>query len=320
EINKEYYSPFIQKYPILNICSELFRFFGYYLAEGHSQFANGIPNSILLSFCMDELDTWVEDACHCIKTAFGVEAIVKEMPWQSVAQVRLHSTVAAKFLYDYITGTAHFKALNDNILTFPINYQIEILKGWLRGDGGLEIYERNRAKLCGSTVSPKLAEQMYTIALRCGLKPSIKRRAGRIFDIYFASEDIIKLGYEVPAIKFRSSRRIINNHILTRIRSINEIPYEGEVFDLDVDKDDLFNVSIILVHNCDPPYRGTTPYKGGFNSDEFWEWTRKVACKANVFVSEYVAPSDFKCVWEKRVTSSLTKDTGSKEGIERLFI
>jgi len=29
---------------------------------------------------------------------------------------------------------------------------------------------------------------------------------------------------------------------------------------------------------------------------------------------------DFKCIWSKQVNSSLTKDTGSKKNIEKLFI
>lgn len=39
-----------------------------------------------------------------------------------------------------------------------------------------------------------------------------------------------------------------------------------------------------------------------------------------VFVSEYTAPDDFVCVWSKQVNNSLTKDTGSKKGVECLFI
>ena len=38
-----------------------------------------------------------------------------------------------------------------------------------------------------------------------------------------------------------------------------------------------------------------------------------------VFVSEYSAPAGFTCVFEKSLTSSLTKDTGSKTGLEKLF-
>jgi len=72
---------------------------------------------------------------------------------------------------------------------------------------------------------------------------------------------------------------------------------------------------------CDPPYKGTTKYgKGnGFDSDEFWDWARQLSKNNRVFVSEYEAPSDFHCIWEKEQVSSLTKATGSKKAIEKLF-
>lgn len=41
--------------------------------------------------------------------------------------------------------------------------------------------------------------------------------------------------------------------------------------------------------------------------------------KHTVFVSEYKAPVDFLCLWEKTTPSSLTRDTGAKKNIERLF-
>jgi DNA adenine methylase len=72
---------------------------------------------------------------------------------------------------------------------------------------------------------------------------------------------------------------------------------------------------------CDPPYEGTTKYKDGFNHTEFWDWCRQKAKEGHIiFVSEYNAPNDFKCVWEKKIVSSLTKDTGSKVATERLFL
>lgn len=71
---------------------------------------------------------------------------------------------------------------------------------------------------------------------------------------------------------------------------------------------------------CDPPYEGTTKYKDKFNHAEFWDWCRKMKQDGHtIFISEYNAPEDFKCVWEKEITSSLTKDTGSKKAIEKLF-
>lgn len=71
---------------------------------------------------------------------------------------------------------------------------------------------------------------------------------------------------------------------------------------------------------CDPPYEGTTGYGCEFNHQEFWEWCRSL--KAKVFVSEYAAPDDFRCVWSREVKSSLSangKSGGSKKSVEKLF-
>lgn len=71
---------------------------------------------------------------------------------------------------------------------------------------------------------------------------------------------------------------------------------------------------------CDPPYQGTTKYKDGFDHERFWKWCDKLVEQGqNVFVSEYAAPEGWNCIWEKKVNNSLTKDTGSKKGVERLF-
>lgn len=72
---------------------------------------------------------------------------------------------------------------------------------------------------------------------------------------------------------------------------------------------------------CDPPYAGSTKYKTGFDHVEFWEWCRKISSKGHrVYISEYEAPDDFECIWQKEQFSSLTQNTGSKKAIERLFV
>lgn len=78
------------------------------------------------------------------------------------------------------------------------------------------------------------------------------------------------------------------------------------------------NRSIIY---CDPPYSGTTKYSDNFDHEEFWQWCRdKVSEGHKVFISEYTSPDDFVCVFSKEQVSSLTRDTGSKVGIEKLFV
>ena len=69
---------------------------------------------------------------------------------------------------------------------------------------------------------------------------------------------------------------------------------------------------------CDPPYNDTTKYKDSFDSDAFWQWCRDKAKEGHtVYVSEYNAPEDFKCIWEKQINSNLGGT--SKTATEKLF-
>lgn len=74
---------------------------------------------------------------------------------------------------------------------------------------------------------------------------------------------------------------------------------------------------------CDPPYANTAKYKavGEFNHGTFWQWCRdKVKEGHKVFISEYTAPDDFKCIWSKELNVSFAKNGEHKKAIERLFI
>lgn len=67
---------------------------------------------------------------------------------------------------------------------------------------------------------------------------------------------------------------------------------------------------------CDPPYSQTNCGSySGFNSDEFWQWARHIPC----YISEYSAPDDFECIWEKKVCVLSTADGNGRKTIERLF-
>lgn len=72
---------------------------------------------------------------------------------------------------------------------------------------------------------------------------------------------------------------------------------------------------------CDIPYEGTTQYGTsiGFDYNEFWEWVRTMSKNNIVLVSEYNAPNDFKCIYEKQLTTTLDKNSRKKD-TEKLFI
>ncbi len=86
--------------------------------------------------------------------------------------------------------------------------------------------------------------------------------------------------------------------------------------DLDIPKQ-----SIIY---CDPPYASTTKYRDGFNHEQFWDWCRQQSKAGHsIFISEYKAPEDFKCVWEKPAKTTFSwhaENIATKVALERLFV
>lgn len=72
---------------------------------------------------------------------------------------------------------------------------------------------------------------------------------------------------------------------------------------------------------CDIPYNNTKKYSTskGFDYDKFWEWCRVTSSSDNkIFISEYEAPADFECVWEKELTNSMNT-TKTYKPTEKLF-
>jgi len=74
---------------------------------------------------------------------------------------------------------------------------------------------------------------------------------------------------------------------------------------------------------CDPPYDTKATkfkYKDAFNHGNFWQWCRDIAKAGHtVFISEYNAPSDFRCVWEKKIAQRMNNNVETEVNSEKLF-
>lgn len=73
---------------------------------------------------------------------------------------------------------------------------------------------------------------------------------------------------------------------------------------------------------CDPPYFNTTSYKTGtFDHEKFYNWCREMSKNNAVFVSEYVAPEDFTCIWSGEVKTNFASQRkgATHKAVEKLF-
>lgn len=102
------------------------------------------------------------------------------------------------------------------------------------------------------------------------------------------------------------------NNLLKQVPNIQGVKFECSEYDKLIIPDN----SVIY---CDPPYQDVSGYSSKFDSAKFWEWVREMDSKGHtLFISEYQAPEDFKCIWTKEVSSNLGS-TGKKAS-EKLFI
>ncbi len=85
---------------------------------------------------------------------------------------------------------------------------------------------------------------------------------------------------------------------------------------------DTISYPINSIIYCDIPYKNTKQYSVSkdFNHLKFWQWCRDMTTEGHkVFVSEYDAPDDFKCIWSKEVTNSMGL-VCTYRPTERLFV
>lgn len=102
------------------------------------------------------------------------------------------------------------------------------------------------------------------------------------------------------------------SHILKQLGDIKDVVFMSE------DYKDLYIPTNSVLY-CDPPYNKTKGYCYNIDYDVFWEWCREQSLKGHkVFISEYEAPEDFKCLWEQKVTNAMNLNL-TKTPIEKLF-
>ena len=310
------------------------------MAEGHLQ------NGIYFSYNIKE-EHLHKLTYDLIKEVFGLEAKINiGSPYKSVTQVCCSSMELEKYFLEFYNGkNSQEKKLKDFVMTWDKDNQLNLLRGWLKGDGGLceckvldtpktnmkRSGKRNKFKLTGNSSSISLATQMYNIALRCGLHPCLKKRITKrkkalkngametvCYDVYFTMKKDIEIIYNITIDGRNCGRRFFSNELLiTKINSINKELYTGNMYDLTTSKGEFWGFGNVKVHNCDPPYKNTTPYYksilGIFDYDKFLEWVKEQSKKNTVLVSEYKhnLPEGAKIVLEIPSKTSIRDKSGN---------
>ncbi len=260
----------------IKITPDFCRLLGYFLAEGYLIRKEGVG----FSFNKDEQE-YIKDVINLIKKVFGKEKF--KFDYRRGRDIIFYSKFINKFFSQFYNSKIHrayTKALKNFMLELSLKKQLEIFRGWYRGDKGY-------------TTSRELMNQMKIICLRLGIIPNISvdkvekyKKRGKHFinereitanhDLYSLGnlsffEDKFKLLDEDIFQRFKTKllRRhgwIDSYYIYIPIRKIEIGDYSGEVYNLEVEEDNSYVSEFVCVHNCWTPWFGVFGSKGGFNS------------------------------------------------------
>jgi Fe-S cluster assembly protein SufB len=232
---------------------ELLKLLGYYLAEG-SAFIHKTLNVPVVSFSFGAHEKEViTEVCDLITKITGKDAYVTELKGRHAVNV----TVYSQELFDVCTSScgtgASSKRLSDELMALPPEQIEPLLTAYFVGDGNV-CDKGNSVMYRAATASETLAQQIQELLARKGIYASIHVRPGGD-DTINGREIHTKDQYIIvyTADKEWSEIRQTDRYFLVPIKEIERAPYDGFVFNLDVEGPSSYLVRGFAVHNCTAP-------------------------------------------------------------------
>lgn len=234
----------------IRLNNETLRLFGYYLAEGNV----GTNGQIEFAFHIKEKE-YHKDVLKIMKNEFGLYGTLRKRGNGVV--IGFNSVLIASFFKKMCCGYARTKMVHPIFSRLSLEKQKELVKGYWRGDGTI-----TPTGFSITTVSPNLAYQFREILLRLGLNVSlvkiIDKKYGPKYILNFGGISLEATSYILgEKHKFLNSKKrltsynwVNGNKLFIRVKSISHKKYAGEVYNLEVDKDNSYVAQSITLHNC----------------------------------------------------------------------
>jgi len=244
---------------------EFARLLGYYAAEGSIDLSlyTGKPLRATLSFNKNEVEL-IRDVKQIVKAKFGVECGGREVG--NGYQVIIHDCRIAQLLAELCGHDAqNKKAPVSRLLAAGRSPVLSFLAAYLDGDGHLSNLERG-VQLGAVSISKRLIsdciELLYAVGVDCQSFRGKQRQTG--FPNQHVPWRITIPGNHVGAVlnasilshpikeltKNTSPKQRIGNYLLLPISSVNSYNYSGEVYNLEVEHENSYNIMGTAVHNC----------------------------------------------------------------------
>jgi len=262
----------------IKVDRDFMRFCGYYIAEGSTDVKNW--NGLNLHFHAAETH-YVSDVSQIGERLFGIPAITTTEG--NRAKVQFRSCLMGRLFASWFGRVASERAISQWAFNLPKPLIQELIKGIWRGDGYSGVDYGQTTHRYG-TVSKTLAYQLVLLLAKFGIVAELRpyrpnntryqtqyhllvqqpysmkmsqllgiEHVERKEDYRFAQNSHQQRGH----FRRRWGRIIrlyrkphLNRYILCRVKEIHKAPFEGDVFNLEVEDSHSYCTHVMAVHNC----------------------------------------------------------------------
>jgi len=149
------------------------RLLGLYLAEGNLVKQKGKYRCVEFSYSIDERETLARETQKLLKEEFNVNASLYVRKKSKQCQIRTAwNEDVVNWFKNHGGHYSWGKEVTEDVVSWPLPAIRALVGAWFDGDGCLD--KKNRGRLVGATVSPKLASQLSLMLTRIGVYHSWK--------------------------------------------------------------------------------------------------------------------------------------------------
>ena len=237
---------------------------GLFMAEGSYEKRRGARHAALFSFDYKELETLTfrcEELLAKVFKDYRNKPTVTAYPEASQSRVSLYGKEIAAWFFERCGEYSDKKALNDKLLRLGRDKTSKLLAGYIEGDG----YNVKGKCYGAATVSEKLASQLRILFQKIGIRNRYRIRDNENCKTAWGYKPVHELSCGLTTAENLKNHLIykkandpcvnaaewhsLDDKTLRRITEIKEIPFDGIVYDLEIEEDHTYCVNHIAVSN-----------------------------------------------------------------------
>ena len=236
-------------------------FCGWYLAEGYVN-----DGRVGLVLGKHELEK-AKELSMLSEKCFGTKGIIDIR--DHAVEIRTSNTYLCRLFEKTFGLGAKNKTIPSWIMKLPVSKTKYLVKGYLEGDGCVRVRKPNiKTHHYGgcieksiTSISRNLLEQVQILLAKQNILSSIRKRADECNREIMGRECHINTVYDLHITNGKTFTKWekFPNYLFCRVKEIEEGNYNGNVYNLEVNRDNSYCVGLFAVHNCDG--RMETPFR-----------------------------------------------------------